>query len=71
MQIITYWGLIAFSGAALGGLIAGFKNRDYSYWMAWCFLFPPLAVLLLLLPKRQGQRPRQPSLDEIDRRTGS
>jgi MFS family permease len=71
MQWISYWGLSAFLGAVLGGLLAGPKNRDFSYWMAWCFVFPPLVILLLLLPKKQGPRPRQPSLDEIDRRTGS
>jgi hypothetical protein len=39
------------------------KNRDYSSWMAWCFVLPPLVLILLLLPRHQGVRPRQPRLD--------
>ena len=71
MQGIVIWGAFAAAGALLGGLIAGPKNRDYSYWIAWCFLVPPLVVVLRLLPKKQGPRPRQPTLDEINRRSGS
>lgn len=70
MQWVAIWGLSAVTAAALAALFAGYKNRDYSYWMAWCFLVPPLVFWLLLLPKNQGPRPRQPRLDEIDRRDG-
>ena len=70
MQWIVIWGVCALAAAILGGLIAGLKNRDYSAWIAWCFVLPPLVVLLLLLPKKQGPRPRQPTLDEINRRAG-
>jgi hypothetical protein len=31
--------------------------------MAWCFVLPPLVLILLLLPRYQGARPRQPRLD--------
>jgi len=61
------WGGVALAGAAVGGIIAGMKNRDYSSWIAWCFVLPPLVLVLLLLPRHQGPRPRQPRLDEGER----
>lgn len=64
---IVIWGLAAITAAALAGFVAGWKNRDYSYWMAWCFLVPPLLLWLIFMPKRQGPRPRRPSLDDLDR----
>ena len=65
--IIVFWGLAAIVAAALAGFLAGWKNRDYSFWMAWCFLLPPLVLWLAVMPKKQGPRPRRPSLDELDR----
>lgn len=70
MQWIVIWGLSAIAGSALAAVFAAQKNRDYSYWMAWCFLVPPLVIWLMLMPKKAGPRPRQPSLDEIDRDGG-
>ncbi len=67
MAYIVYWGLSALAAAAIGGILAGVKNRDYSFWMAWCFLVPPLVIMLALLPRLSGTRPRRPSLDEEDR----
>lgn len=67
MQWIVIWGVVASAAAALAAAFAGMKNRDYSYWIAWCFVFPPLVIWLMLMPKHQGPRPRQPRLDEIDR----
>lgn len=64
---IVIWGLAAITAAALAGFVAGWKNRDYSYWMAWCFLVPPLLLWLIFMPKRQGPRPKRPSLDDLDR----
>ena len=49
-------------------MLAGTKNRDYSFWIAWCFVLPPLVFVLLLLPRYQGPRPRQPRLDESEER---
>jgi hypothetical protein len=68
MQWIVLWGLIAITASIFAGLLAGVKNRDYSYWVAWSFLVPPLVLWLLFLPRYKGQRPRQPRLDDIDRR---
>jgi hypothetical protein len=67
-QDIVIWGLVALSAAFLGGVLAGVKNRDYSFWIAWCFVVPPMLLFLLLLPTHEGVRPRKPSLDEQERR---
>lgn len=66
MTAIVIWGATAFSAAALAGILAGIKNRDISFWIGWSFLFPPLVLFLLFLPKHQGQRPRRRSLDDED-----
>ena len=36
--------------------------------MAWSFVLPPMVIVLMLLPRLQGERPRQLSLDEVDRK---
>jgi hypothetical protein len=64
---IVIWGITAIGASLLAGLFAGWKNRDYSFWMAWCFLVPPLVLWLLIMPKLAGPRPRQPKLDTLDR----
>jgi membrane protein DedA with SNARE-associated domain len=65
---IVVWGGVAVASGIVGGLLAGVKNRDYSSWIAWCFVLPPLIFVLLLLPRYQGLRPRQPRLDEGEER---
>jgi len=60
---IVIWGGIALASGIAGGVLAGVKNRDYSAWIAWCFILPPLVLVLLVVPKHQGARPRQPRLD--------
>jgi hypothetical protein len=65
---IVVWGGVAVASGIAGGLLAGVKNRDYSSWIAWCFVLPPLVLVLLLLPRYQGLRPRQPRLDEGEER---
>jgi hypothetical protein len=67
---IVVWGLIAIGSGALAGVLAGVKNREYSFWIAWCFLVPPLVLFLALLPRLKGQRPRRVSVDEQERRSG-
>ena len=64
---IVAWGAVAIAAAAIAGILAGYKNRDYSFWMAWSFIFPPMVLFLLLLPNYIGERPRRPKLDEDDR----
>jgi hypothetical protein len=61
---IVIWGFVALASAVLGGVLAGVKNRDYSFWIAWCFVLPPLVLFLLVLPRYEGPRPRRPSLDD-------
>jgi hypothetical protein len=63
LRDIVIWGVVALVAGAAGGIIAGIKNRDYSAWIAWCFVLPPLVFILLLIPKHKGNRPRQPRLD--------
>ena len=67
MLYISIWGICALAGAAAAGILAGIKNRDYSVWMGWGFLFPPIVLFYLWVPKRGGERPRQPTLDELHR----
>lgn len=67
---IVIWGVVAIACGILGAILAGAKNRDVSYWTAWCFLVPPAIIAILLAPKRQGPRPRRPTLDEEDRLSG-
>ncbi len=64
---IVVWGLTAMAASAVAGILAGVKNRDYSFWMGWCFLFPPLVILLATLPTFSGRRPKRPSLDDEDK----
>jgi urea transporter len=68
MQLVAIWGVCAVMAAILAMFIAPMKNRDYSSWAAWCFLFPPLLIALILSPKYAGPRRRQPTLDQLDHR---
>lgn len=69
MKIIVIWSLIAVGSAVLAAVLAGIKNRDYSFWAAWSFLIPPVVLVLALLPRHRGPRPRQRTLDEEDAAT--
>lgn len=64
---IALWGLISIGTAVLAAVLAGSKNRDHSSWAAWCFVLPPLVIVLALLPTYAGVRRRRPTLDEEDR----
>lgn len=64
---ILIWSIVAFGAALMAAFLASWKNRDYSFWAAWCFLLPPLLLVLALLPKNVGPTPRQPTLDQLDR----
>lgn len=65
--IIAGWGMAMIAALLLGGFLAQWKNRDWSFWAAWCFLLPPAVIILALLPKLKGPRPRRRTLDEDDR----
>lgn len=68
IQIIAIWGIFALTGALAGGILAAVKNRDHSAWAAWCFVFPPAVVALILLSRNPGPRPKRPSMDQDDDR---
>lgn len=59
--------VVMVAGGIVGAILAGAKNRDVSFWAAWGFILPPSLLVLLLLSKHQGPRPRRPTLDEEDR----
>ena len=67
IQIIAAWGLTAIASAVAGGVIASVKRRDHSSWAAWCFILPPLVLLVAIMPKNAGPRPVRRSLDDDDR----
>jgi hypothetical protein len=68
-EFFAIYGTAMLVASLIAGAIAGFwKNRDYSFWMTVCLLFPPALLLLLLMPKNTGARPRRPSLDEEEDR---
>jgi hypothetical protein len=64
---IVIWAICALAAGIAAGIMAASKNRSSSVWVAWCFVLPPLLLVLWLLPERRGPRPRRRSLDEEDR----
>lgn len=68
LVLIVLVGTVMILSGMLGGIFAGLKNRDYSFWIACTFLMPPSLLVLLALPKLKGPRPRRPSLDEEEAR---
>lgn len=61
---IVIWAVICTVTMSIAALLAYLKNRDYSFWMAWAFVFPPSILVLLLMPKHMGPRPQRPPADE-------
>jgi drug/metabolite transporter (DMT)-like permease len=59
MGWIVVWGVTALAACVAGGIVARAKNRDSSGWAGWCFLLPPLVLLLFFLPARERPRPRK------------
>jgi hypothetical protein len=66
--VIAIWGVVAIASAILAGILAGAKRRDHSFWAAWSFLFPPMLLLLLVMPANKGPRTRRPGIDELEER---
>lgn len=64
---IVGWAGVAVAASIVAGILASIKNRDYSFWIAWTFLVPPMLLALAVLPRNQGPRPRRPTLDEEDK----
>lgn len=65
---IAILGSVMLLTSIAAGILAGIKRRDWSYWMTIAFLFPPSIVLLILMPKNAGPRPRRASLEEQEER---
>lgn len=70
MQWIVIWGAVSLVSAALAAVFAGQKNRNVSFWTAWCFLVPPLVIWLMLMPRNTGPRPKPKPLDDLDSPSG-
>ena len=62
---VVIWAIVSTLSMIVAGVLAGFKNRDYSFWMAWGFVFPPSVLVLLILPRHMGSRPRRPPADDL------
>jgi hypothetical protein len=58
---ITVYLASALVAGLLATLVARLKNRHSGYWMLFCFLFPPLILLLFILPK--GKNIHDPNRD--------
>ncbi|MEL6372441.1 MAG: hypothetical protein AAFR04_00555 [Pseudomonadota bacterium] len=66
MELIVIWGAIAIVSCVAAGVLASYKRRDFSAWVAWGFIFPPSVIVLAILSKHEGPIVRRPSLDEDD-----
>ena len=58
-QYVMIIGLVSLLSAVIGALVAKFKRRGADVWGFACFMFPPLLLLLILLPKNTEPRPQQ------------
>ena len=67
---IAIWGMVSIAAAVLAGLVAGFKRLDHSFWAGWSFVFPPMLLLVLLVPRNKGPRVRRKSIDEQEAALG-
>ena len=63
---VVIWGAVAIGSAIAAGFLAASKRRDHSSWAAWAFVFPPILLVYLMVPKNQGEKKRRPTLDEED-----
>ena len=67
-MFIAIYGTLMLVAMVAAGIVAYIKRRDVSYWMTISFLFPPAIVLLFLMPKNTGVRPRRDSLEAQEER---
>jgi hypothetical protein len=66
-QLITVYLVSAVVAGLAATMVARAKRRHSGYWMLVCFLFPPLILLLLILPK--GQNAQDPQRDPFEGKT--
>ena len=62
-QYVMIIGLVSLLSAVIGALVAMFKRRGADVWGFACFIFPPLLLILILLPKNTEPR-QQPKLSK-------
>ena len=69
-MLITVYLTSALVAGLIAGIVAPAKRRHGGYWVMFCFLCPPLVILLLILPRgRFYHDPRRdPFHDEDDER---
>ncbi len=70
IKTVAIWGLVAISSAILAGVLAAYKRLDHSWWASWSFVFPPMLLVLLFVPRNKGPRPHRPTLDEQETAQG-
>ena len=58
-QYVMIIGLVSLLSAVIGAFVAKFKRRGADVWGFACFMFPPLLLLLILLPKNTEPRSQQ------------
>jgi Na+/melibiose symporter-like transporter len=67
-RFVAIYGAIVLLAAVLAGIVAAVKRRDVSYWMTMSILFPPAVILLFLMPKNVGPRPRREGMEAEENR---
>ncbi len=64
-KIVLIAGISMILSAFFGALIANMKNRSSDKWGFACFMFPPLLLLLIFMPKCSAQ-PRRKKISQND-----
>lgn len=67
-KFVALYGSLMMLVSLLSGLLAYIKKRHVSYWMTASFLFPPAFLMLLMMHKNTGPRPRRESMEDQERR---
>jgi uncharacterized membrane protein HdeD (DUF308 family) len=70
VKFVAFYGIAMIVSGILAAILAGVKKRDHSFWAAWSFLFPPMLLILLVIPTNRGPRQRRLSLEEAEHHEG-